>query len=426
MPMTARRLNAGPTTINFPNPTTSISYHQHVDNYLHSLSTNRFHQLSDNDTFTLNKLTLPYGSIAFSIHKTTKQLFNILSNDTHVLNIEQLDQKNHPAQQVKTYLNKCQSPKQFYTDENVNNDVIKNPWKNVQYKYKFKENSHKSTTHSNYKKIDDITNLTTLKKRETNLNRHPQKSSRSLLREAQQFKCNNSPVPMPSAALVTPSKSVISDDPPREDTYLDFLIDIQTIFDGVVIPKLKKSQACDLYDSLPVYQLTPFDKRPSHFQPFTYIKKALTEAIDKNSVAIISFNDSIDIQNSENREDDRLHQSLPPDMALSKTFPLISLRALSPVEAQLLLGRYYMEEDIEADDSFLQEADRVELIVEIYDIIHIIYCNNKNLIIVDVLEDSKKDKKSTKKTNRNPRYPTKLVLIIALLLFQSKIRRCYK
>lgn len=142
---------------------------------------------------------------------------------------------------------------------------------------------------------------------------------------------------MPSAALVTPSKSVINNDPPREDTYLDFLIGIQNIFDGVVISKLKKTQANDLYD----------------FQPLTYIKKALTEAVDKNNAVIILFNDSIDIQNRENREDDRIRQYLPSDMALSKTFSLVSLRALSLVEAQLLLGRYYMGENIEADDSFL-------------------------------------------------------------------------
>ena len=419
MPMTARRLDAGPTTINFPNPTTSISYQQHVDNYLHSLSTNRFHQLSDNDALTLHKLTLPDGSIAFSIHKTTKQQNNILSCDTHVLNNKQLGQKNNPAQQVNNHLNKTQSPNTLYTDENMNNTVLKNSWKNVQSKHKFKEKSHKFATHSTYKKLGDITNLITLKKRETNLNRHPQKSSSSLLNEAQQLKRNNPPATMPSAALVTPSKSVINNDSPREDTYLDFLIGIQNIFDGAVISKLKKTQASDLYDSLLAYQLTPFDKRPSNFQPLTYIKKALTEAVDKNNAVIILFNDSIDIQNRENREDDRIRQYLPSDMALSKTFSLVSLRALSLVEAQLLLGRYYMEENIEADDSFLQEADRVELIVEIYDILHTIYCNNTNHSIVDALEDSNKAKKVQRKPNKNLRYLT-TIQILALFLIQQK------
>ena len=49
----------------------------------------------------------------------------------------------------------------------------------------------------------------------------------------------------------------------------------------------------------------------------------------------------------------------------------------------------------------------MELIVEIYDIIHIIYCNNKNLIIVDVLEDSKKDKKKYKENKQKSSVPNK-------------------
>ena len=77
---------------------------------------------------------------------------------------------------------------------------------------------------------------------------------------------------MPSAAFVSPTKD--SDKENRcDDTYMDFLIGIQNLFDDINISSLKKSKANDIYDILLSYQLTPFDRRSGGPQILSCIKK---------------------------------------------------------------------------------------------------------------------------------------------------------
>ena len=114
---------------------------------------------------------------------------------------------------------------------------------------------------------------------------------------------------MSPAATISPLKDNLNVH--REDTYLDFLVSIQNRLDDVNIPTLKKAKAEDIYDQLLAYQLTPFDRRPFRLARLSAIKTALSTALETNNQAIIAFNDSIEVQARENREDDRVRMYLP-------------------------------------------------------------------------------------------------------------------
>ena len=97
MPMTILRPVVGPTNVLRTNPHDTYHFPNDVKSYLQSLETNPFHSLSDIKNKSFHKLHLPDGSIAFSIHSTTHDLFKTLQRDRHTTDETYLEHKKTPS-----------------------------------------------------------------------------------------------------------------------------------------------------------------------------------------------------------------------------------------------------------------------------------------------------------------------------------------
>ena len=150
--------------------------------------------------------------------------------------------------------------------------------------------------------------------------------------------------------------------------HMDFLEAIQDLFDGVKISNLRKKTALDLYYRVLAHRLMPFDHRSSKSLLLPAIQKLLRTEESINDAAIVELADSHDRQKQENDENLSLRMMHPYPLKITKDMHVRALRSLNIEDVRTLLEEYYEESDMEVDDSFIQEADRVELIVEIYDI----------------------------------------------------------
>ena len=119
------------------------SLQKHVHSYLHSLKSNPYHILDDQNQPSLHKLTLPDGSIAFSIHKTPKQLLHILSNDPQTGPTYYLEDIKTPELNKSIPHQISHDMKINHNDENTTDVVNNNTWRKIPSKNKTKKKQSK-------------------------------------------------------------------------------------------------------------------------------------------------------------------------------------------------------------------------------------------------------------------------------------------
>ena len=160
MPMTILRPVVGPTNVLQTKPHNTYHFPNDVKSYLQSLETNPFHSLSDIKNTSFHKLHLPDGSIAFSIHSTTNDLFKILQRDTHTTKDSLLEYRKIPSS-----ANHSQQPDMNTIDCELNKEnskihLNKNMGKNNIPNYKYKNKTNKNRSQKWHIKNADMINLT--------------------------------------------------------------------------------------------------------------------------------------------------------------------------------------------------------------------------------------------------------------------------
>ena len=321
-------------------------------------------------------------------------------SNTHTNNSQDLEQRETPSTANYPNVENRYDNVYMHEDEKCRLSLNEHQWQKIKPKQKTRIrqlNAPSPKTHIkkvneqklNTKKYDPFT--------------PDEKQFFSLLYEAQKEHTFTETPTMSTAALVTPTKGTNKLDPLLEESYIDFLFSVRDLFDEIRIGTLQKTKAMALYEQVLTHTLTPFDQR-TQIMKLSDIKTALRKAKLANDKAIEAFQDK-DYRKRELKEDRRLRQYLSTDMKLDKTFTLQALRSLTLSEAQLLLTKHYSSEDLESDDSLLQGEDRIELIIEIYEILHTNYCNNLNKSVLD--EDDIMDSDDTKEKSKNKQTETK-------------------